>query len=250
MGQVNFSGGTPSKFFYNQDHLDSARELTDSTGAIKTIYGYDPYGVSTETFVSGTTSADMQYAGYYAHARSGLYMPVYRAYNTGLGRFINRDPIEEKGGLNLYTYVKDNPVGFIDPQGLTNPAATLTRPLAIPGPLGEAFVVAMATYWAYVESVLLYTTVKKGWNLNRCLDKFAKKLLECKTKCCQDEAEGKFLKCLSNAGFDVSEIKRSAELMDAQVERELQELKAAKAAADAAKAAEPPQTDWEPFGLP
>ena len=53
-----------------------------------------------------------------------------------------------------------------------------------------------------------------------------------------------------NAGFDVSEIKRSAELMDAQVERELQELKAAKAAADAAKAAEPPHTDWEPFGPP
>ncbi len=118
MGQANFASGTPPKYFYTRDHLGSSRELTDSAGAIKTRYGFDPYGVVTETFVSGSVSADMQYAGYYAHARSGLNMPVYRAYNAGLGRFISRDPIAERGGINLYGYVRNMSTIFSDPLGL------------------------------------------------------------------------------------------------------------------------------------
>jgi RHS repeat-associated protein len=27
----------------------------------------------------------------------------------------NRDPIEEEGGINLYTYVNNDPVNWIDP---------------------------------------------------------------------------------------------------------------------------------------
>jgi len=36
-----------------------------------------------------------------------------------LGRFISEDPIELKGGTNLYTYVKNDPLKFVDPSGLT-----------------------------------------------------------------------------------------------------------------------------------
>ncbi len=124
-GQANLSGGTPTKFYYNRDHLGSIRELTDSTGAIKTRYSFDPYGQVAETFVAGSISADMQYDGYYVHGRSGLNMPVYRAYNAALGRFFNRDPIDEKGGLNLFAYTLSNPVGFTDPLGLECPKGPL-----------------------------------------------------------------------------------------------------------------------------
>jgi len=37
-----------------------------------------------------------------------------------LGRWISRDPIAEKGGLNLYAYVLNNPPRFVDPLGLDN----------------------------------------------------------------------------------------------------------------------------------
>ncbi len=52
------------------------------------------------------------------HARSGLYLTHYRAYDPHLGRWLSRDPMGESGGINLYAYVGGNPVSSIDPTGL------------------------------------------------------------------------------------------------------------------------------------
>jgi uncharacterized protein RhaS with RHS repeats len=42
-----------------------------------------------------------------------------RPYDPNLGRWIQRDPIGEQGGLNLYAYVNNNPIIYIDPLGTT-----------------------------------------------------------------------------------------------------------------------------------
>ena len=42
-------------------------------------------------------------------------------YDPGLQRWINRDPIEEKGGLNVFSHVANNPQCAIDPRGLLPP---------------------------------------------------------------------------------------------------------------------------------
>ena len=39
-------------------------------------------------------------------------------YDPELGRWLSRDPIGEDGGLNLYGYVANDPIGLIDPDGL------------------------------------------------------------------------------------------------------------------------------------
>jgi RHS repeat-associated protein len=61
--------------------------------------------------------SDFQYAGYYTHQRSGLSLTRRRAYSPALGRWINRDPIGERGGVNLFNYVASNPISNIDPSG-------------------------------------------------------------------------------------------------------------------------------------
>jgi hypothetical protein len=44
-------------------------------------------------------------------------------YDPELGTFITRDPIGYRGGINLYEYVRDNPLLWIDPAGLVPPSA-------------------------------------------------------------------------------------------------------------------------------
>jgi hypothetical protein len=44
--------------------------------------------------------------------------PAFAYYDASLGRFIERDPIEYKGGMNQYEYVGDDPLMRTDPNGM------------------------------------------------------------------------------------------------------------------------------------
>ncbi len=103
-------------YYCTRVHLGSIREVTNSSGNIQAQYAYDSYGQSTK--LQGGLGSDIQYAGYYFHAPSGLNLAVHRAYTSKFGRWINRDPIKERGGLNLFTYVFNKPIRFSDPSGL------------------------------------------------------------------------------------------------------------------------------------
>jgi len=80
------------------------------------LEAYDPY--RNRTTVSGTAISDIGYAGYFTHAVSGLDFTLYRAYDPAHARWLNRDPIGEAGGVNLYAYVRGNPLTFVDESGL------------------------------------------------------------------------------------------------------------------------------------
>lgn len=112
--QGQHNGTTP--YFFTRDHLGSVREMLSGGGTVVARYDYDPFGRSTT--ILGTTPTDMNFTGLYRHSKSNLDLAVYRAYDPDLGRWLNRDPIEEAGGLNLYGYVANVPVRFVDPLGL------------------------------------------------------------------------------------------------------------------------------------
>jgi RHS repeat-associated protein len=117
------TGGTP--YYYVQDRLDSVTELVSSTGTVASQYTYDPYG--NQTTVSGTLVSDVGYAGYFYHAVSGLNFALHRAYDPAHARWLNRDPIGERGGVNLYAYVGGNPISEVDPSGLIDVGKTIRQ---------------------------------------------------------------------------------------------------------------------------
>ena len=107
-------GGVP--YYYVKDGLGSVRELVTASGTVASQFGYDPYG--SESTLSGTVASDIGYAGYFTPTGTDLDFALNRAYDPTDGRWLNRDPIGELGGANLYAYATGNPVNFTDPLGL------------------------------------------------------------------------------------------------------------------------------------
>jgi RHS repeat-associated protein len=102
---------------YLSDHLGSPRSwYRVSDGAVGSA-DYSAYGVRTVT-TTGPGVPERGYTGHLHHLASGLALAPYRAYDPALGRWISEDPIQERGGVNLYGYVHGSPVGHIDVLGL------------------------------------------------------------------------------------------------------------------------------------
>ena len=107
-----------TNYYYNTDHLGSILEVTTQNGTIIAKFQYDPYGRRTQTF--GTLWVDFGYAGLF-ELPNGLKLAVWRIYDPSTGRWINRDPIREQVGWNLYAYCQGNPVNWVDELGLYSP---------------------------------------------------------------------------------------------------------------------------------
>ncbi len=103
--------------FHLADALGSIVALTDTGKVIRTEYDYEPFGATTVTGAGNKNS-------YKFTAReddgTGLYYYRARYYHPALGRFASEDPIEYAGeDINLYAYVKNDPMMFLDPLGLS-----------------------------------------------------------------------------------------------------------------------------------
>lgn len=126
---------------YSWAGLDRPQSRSVVTGA--SSYGQTQYyaadGLGTVVGASNNTDTTLQSQRFDAWgnklASSGAAIPQYgftgrepdetgivyyraRYYNPVTGRFLSRDPIGLAGGINLYTYVNNNPVNFTDPSGL------------------------------------------------------------------------------------------------------------------------------------
>lgn len=99
------------------DHLGSVRLVVNaSTGAVAQRIDYDEYGR-----VTNDTSPGFQAFGFagglYDH-QTGLVRFGARDYDAETGRWTSKDPILFNGGdTNLYGYVLNDPINFIDPMG-------------------------------------------------------------------------------------------------------------------------------------
>ena len=90
----------------------------DTNGTVRAYRQYDAFG---NTIAKGGDMVDILHFWYstkYLDHDTGLYYYGYRYYSSLLQRWINRDPIEESGGWNLYNYAINNSINNFDMLGL------------------------------------------------------------------------------------------------------------------------------------
>ncbi len=118
LGLVSEVRGSTSKF-YHGDALGTTRAMTGSTGSVTDTKSTDAFGNTFTAGSSGTTPTPFGFAGqhgYQSDPDSGLMKLGHRYYDSSVGRFLSRDPIQ--AGYNWYAYCNNDPVNAVDPQGL------------------------------------------------------------------------------------------------------------------------------------
>ena len=103
-------------YYYHADGLGSIVAITDSSKAVVQTYEYDSFGMVKPSMGFRNSYA---YTGREWDKEAGLYYYRARYYDPMEGRFISKDPIGFKGGINLYSYVHNNPLNRVDPRGLS-----------------------------------------------------------------------------------------------------------------------------------
>ena len=103
-------------YYYHNDHLGTPQVLTDGNGSVAWKAVYTPFGEAVASIQ--TVENPFRFPGQYYDQETGFHHNYFRYYNPQTGRYVTPDPIGLEGGINLYLYVANNPVNFIDPLGL------------------------------------------------------------------------------------------------------------------------------------
>jgi RHS repeat-associated protein len=96
-------------------HVVGTGSGPDSRYGYAGSWGYQEHDVDADG--AGDGQPDNRLNASYATGFPYLHVGA-RYYDPGSGRFMQRDPIGIRGGLNVYAYVNNNPVMGVDPTGL------------------------------------------------------------------------------------------------------------------------------------
>src|SRR5207249_11803613 len=106
-----YSGGSwTTHHFYHADGAGNINAMVDSSQVISASYRYDPFGtlISASGSMAGTNMYRFSSKEWLFYSKLSYY--GYRFYDPSMQRWLNRDPILEYGGINLYGFVSNDPV--------------------------------------------------------------------------------------------------------------------------------------------
>jgi RHS repeat-associated protein len=109
--------GQLSTALYHADGNGNITCLIGTNQAVLARYLYDPFGNLLAATGPLAEPNLYRFSSKEFHPASGLVYYLYRHYAPELQRWINRDPIGNEGGANLYRYASNDPQDKIDPLG-------------------------------------------------------------------------------------------------------------------------------------
>jgi len=133
---VGYSGGSwTSHAYYHADGNGNITYLETSAQGLGASYEYDPYG-NLYTYSGSLALGNVyRFSSKECRVNSGMYYYLYRFYDPELQRWINRDPIQEAGGVNLYSLLLNSPVSYLELFGLAWDGLLPTLPFPFSPPV-------------------------------------------------------------------------------------------------------------------
>ncbi len=104
--------------FYHADGNGNVTALISTAQYLVAKYLYDPFGNVLSECGPLAGPNLYRFSSKEAHENSGLIYYLYRFYGPNLQRWLNEDPIQESGGVNLHQFVENNSINLFDPFGL------------------------------------------------------------------------------------------------------------------------------------
>src|SRR5262249_59422 len=92
--------------FYHADGNRNITALLSYDQFVLARYLYDPFGRLLSKWGTLADANLYRFAGKELDLKTGFYYCNRRFYDPSLQRWLNRDPISESGGLNLYSYCR------------------------------------------------------------------------------------------------------------------------------------------------
>ena len=179
---LNFGGGiggllnlrqNGQGYDYMYDGIGNVTALLDPNQQVVASYRYDTFGKLVAK--SGAVEQPFQFSTKRYEAGVGLNYYGYRFYAPDLGRWMNRDPLGEAGGINLYGFVQNDPVNWVDPEG--------TSIIPLPHP----------SFWVPPLIIIAYPVIVDGikflieeWHSDEPLDEFCREQIEGCSEMCKD----------------------------------------------------------------
>lgn len=105
--------------FTTHDGNGNVTSLVKSDGTSSANYEFDPFGQSIRVTGAVAKVSPFRFSTKFTDDETDLVYFGYRYHHPSLGRWINRDPIAEDGGINIYVYVLNCPTRLHDPLGAT-----------------------------------------------------------------------------------------------------------------------------------
>ncbi len=105
-------------FFPCYDANGNVTAYVDVYGNIRAHYEYSPFGEIAAQSGDLADTFTHRFSTKPFDAETSLVMYQLRPYAPGLGRWMSRDPIRERGGANVYCWVGNNAITFFDILGL------------------------------------------------------------------------------------------------------------------------------------
>ncbi|MBI5801235.1 MAG: RHS repeat-associated core domain-containing protein [Verrucomicrobia bacterium] len=89
-------------------------QVNAGSGQPSARYEYAPFGEPLRLTGDAAKLNPFRFSTKYTDDETGLLYYGYRYYCPILAKWLNRDPLEEEGGLNLYAFVQNNPISSVD----------------------------------------------------------------------------------------------------------------------------------------